>query len=307
MFHKSVVSKRGDLVLEYIVPLIMAFFVGFIMLNSASAFASGERSEKIRHAQELALLLESASSSQDTFSIKYPFDLQKYHVKVTPKEVIVYKDSPEETTAAKVELALSPDQYVNALFNNPKSLYIAKAGNKVVIAEEEPLLNQFECPDVVTANPQWLNGKIFMNSNSPDLFALLQEPSSNIDFGNIVTNSFQEQDAYLYVMQVKILVNQDPSETSVKIYYLVKDPKQSQKMGCLLLNEFAKLNITQNIALIPVTVDSLRDNDYKKSFFSFQDYIKTKAPLIILEMNVLPDAPANIKKGFEKALVRYYS
>ena len=293
-------NKRGQFgdhsyIIVVLAMLVMGAAVFFLFNRIGLDFATGGEDAKQRHAQEIALLLEGVSAVPGNIVVKYPHDLSHKIVKITNKEVLVVKDNVLEPLPGKAGFASSAGQYLAGVFPNPQELYIAKVAGSLVVDVKKPSLYLLQCPLVDTKDVAWQQKRVLLESD--------------IDYLENVDPSFNEAQDYVFLATLQSFSSERyDTDPYVKAYYVMNNDQsiQSQKLGCTLLNEFAKEMDIELIALIPVVPETMLAPSYVNAFLGDERYQKAKKPLLVIETNHGLE-PAKTKAAFEKALVRYFT
>jgi N-acetylmuramoyl-L-alanine amidase len=290
-------KKRGDLSIYFVIEILAAIFVVYILISVAESYGTYDVFEQMRLSRKLAMQVNALNTLAGNAYL-VDDDTSKYEIKFYKDRVDVFKENTD-ILKSSYSFVNNKNSILDYSFVKSNKLVLIKDGNKIKVSTKIP--DKFSVKDfsLNTKDENWEKKIILIDpghGGNPDN---IRNPG---DFGNVnnelkeseitfnIANSLSQlmgnvrltriSDEYgpttkqrldeIDKLQPEITVSlhissKDDESNDVLAYINIESEKklQSKKLATLILEEMAKqLDIT-NTNIIPLFIDDLDKNDPK--------------------------------------------
>ncbi|MBL7054766.1 hypothetical protein ISS05_03330 [Candidatus Woesearchaeota archaeon] len=129
-------KKRGEVNLWFLIEVIAAFFIGWILINASTAYAKGTVYEKVHIAKNLAMEINALASVPGSAYILNS-ELYNYSVHIFDDKVVVYEHYEEEPSRGEYDFTgLGEATAID--FKEPEQIVISKINGTILSSEHTP-------------------------------------------------------------------------------------------------------------------------------------------------------------------------
>ena len=130
-------EEEESVTLWFLVELIGAFLVAYLLVDVSMAYAKGTGFEKLNLAKDTAMQIDSLLSvPEDAYIINSNF--HGYSLKITDNKVEVFYNSNEASKG--VYYFIKSGDGLNVFLQKPKQVVVSKINNKIAVSEQVPEL-----------------------------------------------------------------------------------------------------------------------------------------------------------------------
>ncbi len=129
-------KKKGIAPLWFLIELVAAIFVAYLIVNVSTAYAKGTIFEKLHIAKDLSLQINTLASVPGEAYIVNK-GLHGYSLQFFNDRVEVFEDSSDQARGVYYFVKIG-DQKLNLRLNKPEQVVISKINNGIIISEEIP-------------------------------------------------------------------------------------------------------------------------------------------------------------------------
>ena len=131
--------KKGEVSLWFLIELIGAFLIGYLLFDVSISIAKGTIYEKLNIAKDLAMQVNTLSGiSGNAYIINK--NLHGYSLYFSNNKVEVFKDDFDQTKGVYYFIKVGTST-LDVKLNNPKQVVISKINGEIKVSEDIPTLS----------------------------------------------------------------------------------------------------------------------------------------------------------------------